>query len=192
MATSKKPRKKYNPNTANLKVSMNSLTPFILPLQSLKSLVQRGYLGIDTIPGLDKGFYPTEYNLLVFLFKQLFTMQYATDDKDKIKFFKSVRDNIIRYFDKIINNSIYDKDTDKLVVPDKTAIPDVLKQNIIFIVDNFLLLFKNITENRMIYAIKYGSQSCLIWFGIKRDSSIQEFINLDNMFKRYFDYFGRK
>jgi len=119
-------------------------------------------------------------------------MQYATDDKDKIKFFKSVRDNIIRYFDKIINNSVYDKDTDKLVVPDKTVMPDILKQNIIFIVDNFLLLFKNITENRMVYAIKYGSQSCLIWFGIKRESSIQGFINLDNMFKRYFDYFGRK
>ena len=149
-------------------------------------------MGIDTIPALDKGFYPTEYNLLAFLFEHLFTMQYATDDKDKIKFFKSVRDNIIRYFDKIINNSVYDKDTDKLVVPDKTVMPDILKQNIIFIVDNFLLLFKNITENRMVYAIKYGSQSCLIWFGIKRESSIQGFINLDNMFKRYFDYFGRK
>jgi len=55
-----------------------------------------------------------------------------------------------------------------------------------------IILFKNITENRMVYAMKYGSQSCLIWFGIKRESSIQGFINLDNMFKRYFDYFGRK
>ena len=77
------------------------------------------------------------------------------------------------YFDKVLNNATYLEERDEYFIKSdvKIFIPDNLKNNILFICNNCIKLFTNVSVQKYWHALDWGMATCLTWILLKQNSA---------------------
>jgi hypothetical protein len=181
----KKRNKKYNPNKAkDSKLQIFEITPTQYWLNLLADYVKRGYLTCHPIQQKGLAEFNHEYHLMVYLLQHLFFLQLCKRGDNKVrKYFISIRDSIVRYLDRIANYSVYDEESDIVILPASVEVSPILAGKITFVVKNNFKLMTNLTQAEHFDLMTTANDMFAIWAGSNLDSSVHLLLDYQDTIK---------